>query len=64
MDDAEHESFITCVAAPVKDATGRVIAAVSVSVPHVLLTRDQVLALLPDLRKTAREISADCGHRA
>lgn len=63
MDDAEHEDFITCIAAPVRDATGRVIAAVSVSVPHVLLTREQVLALLPDLRETARRISADCGHR-
>jgi DNA-binding IclR family transcriptional regulator len=64
LDDAEHESFLTCIAAPVRDATSRVIAAVSLSVPHVLLDREQVLALLPDLRETARAISADCGHRA
>ncbi|HET6636153.1 MAG TPA: IclR family transcriptional regulator [Streptomyces sp.] len=64
MDDAEHEDFITCIAAPVRDATGRVIAAASVSVPHVLLSREQVLALLPDLREAARRISADCGHQA
>lgn len=63
MDDAEHETFITCVAAPVRDASGQVVAAVSISVPHLLLTRDQVLALLPELQDTTRRISADCGHR-
>lgn len=62
VDDAEHESFITCVAAPVRDASGRVVAAVSISVPDVVLTRDQVLDLLPQLRDTTRAISADCGH--
>ncbi|WP_067449981.1 IclR family transcriptional regulator [Actinomadura macra] len=62
MDDAEHETFIRCVAAPVRDATGRVVAAVSISVPEVVLSRDEVLALLPDLRTTTRAISADCGH--
>ncbi|RFS87166.1 IclR family transcriptional regulator [Actinomadura spongiicola] len=62
LDDAEHETFIRCVAAPVRDATGRVVAAVSISVPEVLLNRDEVLALLPDLLRTVRAISADCGH--
>ncbi|WP_037577782.1 IclR family transcriptional regulator [Phaeacidiphilus oryzae] len=63
MDDAEHESFITCVAAPIRDAAGGVVAAVSISVPDVLLPREQVLALLPELRETARAVSADCGYR-
>ncbi|QXJ23250.1 IclR family transcriptional regulator [Actinomadura graeca] len=61
FDDAEHETFIRCVAAPVRDATGRVVAAVSISVPEVVLGRDEVLALLPDLLATTRAISADCG---
>ncbi|MFJ9517581.1 IclR family transcriptional regulator [Kitasatospora sp. NPDC101801] len=61
QDHAEHESFINCVAAPVRDATGRVVAAASVSVPDVLLPYDQVLALLPQLRATTTAISADCG---
>ncbi|MFJ6212585.1 IclR family transcriptional regulator [Streptomyces sp. NPDC092296] len=60
-DRAEHESFINCVAAPVRDATGRVIAAVSVSVPDLLLTYEQVLELLPRVRETAAAVSADCG---
>jgi DNA-binding IclR family transcriptional regulator len=62
VDHAEHERFINCVAAPVRDATGRVAAAASVSVPDVLLDYEQVLALLPDLLSATRAISADCGH--
>nr|WP_131759228.1 IclR family transcriptional regulator [Actinomadura fibrosa] len=63
VDDAEHETFIRCVAAPVRDATGRAVAAVSISAPEVVLSRDEVLALLPDLLATTRAVSADCGHR-
>ncbi|TYB49082.1 IclR family transcriptional regulator [Actinomadura chibensis] len=62
LDDAEHETFIRCIAAPVRDATGRVVAAVSISVPAVVLDRDGVLALLPRLLETVRAVSADCGH--
>ncbi|MDH6574934.1 IclR family transcriptional regulator [Kitasatospora sp. MAP5-34] len=61
QDHAEHESFINCVAAPVRDVTGRVVAAVSLSVPDILLPYEQVLALLPQLRATAAAVSADCG---
>ncbi|MGH3240929.1 MAG: IclR family transcriptional regulator [Spirillospora sp.] len=64
LDDAEHETFIRCVAAPVRDATGRVIAAVSISVPEVVLTRDEVLALLPVLLDTVQSVSTACGHPA
>ncbi|GGV22716.1 IclR family transcriptional regulator [Actinomadura cremea] len=62
MDDAEHETFIRCVGAPVRDASGRVVAAVSVSVPEVVLDRDAVIGLLPDLLATADAISADYGY--
>lgn len=64
QDHAEHESFVNCIAAPVRDVTGRVVAAVSLSVPDVLLPYEQVLALLPQLRATAAAISADCGLAA
>ena len=59
QDKAEHESFINCIGAPLKDATGRVVGAVSLSVPDVLLNYEQVLELLPDLLATATAISAD-----
>ncbi|GJF27381.1 IclR family transcriptional regulator [Kitasatospora sp. NE20-6] len=61
QDHAEHETFINCVAAPVRDATGRVVAAASVSVPDVVLPYEQVLELLPQLLATARAVSADAG---
>jgi DNA-binding IclR family transcriptional regulator len=64
VDRGEHETFINCVAAPIRDASGRVVAAVSLSVPDVLLDFEQVLALLPDVLATAAAASADCGWRA
>ncbi|GAA2441445.1 IclR family transcriptional regulator [Actinomadura vinacea] len=62
VDDAEHETFIRCIAAPIRDAGGRAIAAASISVPDVVLGREQVMGLLPGLQATARAISADCGY--
>ncbi|MGW6281157.1 IclR family transcriptional regulator [Kribbella sp. NPDC055071] len=59
QDRAEHESFINCVGAPITDRDGRVVGAVSVSVPDVLLNYAQVLELLPDLLATTKAITAD-----
>ncbi|MGF1429319.1 IclR family transcriptional regulator [Kitasatospora sp. LaBMicrA B282] len=61
QDRGEHESFVNCVAAPVRDATGRVVAAVSLSAPDLVLRHEQVLALLPRLLAAAATVSADCG---
>ena len=61
VDHTEHEVFINCVAAPIRDATGQVVAAVSISVPDMVLPFDQVVALVPELRRTAGAISVDAG---
>ncbi|HJP73555.1 MAG TPA: IclR family transcriptional regulator [Pseudonocardiaceae bacterium] len=61
VDNAEHEEFIHCVAAPVRDANGSVVAAVSISVPKMMLDFDGLLALVPDLLKATAAASADCG---
>ncbi|QBI55191.1 IclR family transcriptional regulator [Streptomonospora litoralis] len=61
LDDFEHEEFIHCAAAPIRDATGRVVAAVSVSAPHMVVDRNRLLALVPDLRRTATAISEELG---
>lgn len=61
QDHAEHETFINCVGAPVRDASGRAVAAVSISVPDVVLPYEQVLELLPQLVDAVRAISADAG---
>jgi DNA-binding IclR family transcriptional regulator len=60
-DRAEHESFINCIGAPIAERSGRVVGAVSISAPDVLLNYDQVLELLPDLLSTAAAIGADYG---
>ena len=63
-DAAEHEDFINCVGAPVRDEAGRVVAAVSVSVPDVILPREGVRALVPQLLAATEAISADWAGRS
>ncbi|OKK06210.1 IclR family transcriptional regulator [Streptomyces sp. CB03234] len=54
-----HEESINCVAAPIRGADGRVVAAMSVSAPNVVVTAEELLALLPLVRRTADAISRD-----
>ncbi|MEV7418198.1 IclR family transcriptional regulator [Streptomyces sp. NPDC089919] len=54
-----HEESINCVAAPVRDHEGRVVAALSLSAPNVVVGAEGLLALLPEVRRTARAISHD-----
>jgi DNA-binding IclR family transcriptional regulator len=60
-DHEEHESFVNCIGVPVRNGTGAVVAAVSMSVPDMLLDHDQVLAELPQLRAAADAISTELG---
>lgn len=58
-----HEESINCVAAPVRGPDGRVVAALSVSAPSVVAGEAEVLALLPQVRRTAEAVSAEyCGR--
>ncbi|WP_285733299.1 IclR family transcriptional regulator [Nocardiopsis sp. ATB16-24] len=61
LDDFEHEEFIHCVAAPVRNAPGRVVAAISISAPSMVLDRPGLLALTGDLTRTADDISEELG---
>jgi len=61
VDNAEHEDFIHCVAAPVRGARGEVLAALSLSAPQVLLDLDGLLQLVPALLGAADNASAECG---
>ncbi|WP_329463340.1 IclR family transcriptional regulator [Streptomyces sp. NBC_01431] len=54
-----HEESINCVAAPVRGADGRVVAAMSVSAPNVVVTAEELLALLPQVRRTAEAVSRE-----
>ncbi|MFD7507518.1 IclR family transcriptional regulator [Streptomyces sp. NPDC059850] len=54
-----HEESINCVGAPIQGADGRVVAACSVSAPNVVVTADELLTLLPMVRRTAEDISRE-----
>ncbi|ONI71059.1 IclR family transcriptional regulator [Actinosynnema sp. ALI-1.44] len=62
VDNSEHEDFIHCIAAPIRGARGEVLAAMSLSVPKVLLDLDGLLGLVPDLLRAAEKASAECGY--
>jgi DNA-binding IclR family transcriptional regulator len=61
VDDEEHEEHIHCVAAPIRDARGAVVAAMSLSVPQMVLDLDGLLRLVPTLLSAAATASAECG---
>lgn len=54
-----HEESINCIGAPVRGTDGRVVAAMSVSAPNVVVTAEELLTLLPLVRRTADAISRE-----
>ncbi|GAA2305879.1 IclR family transcriptional regulator [Streptomyces kunmingensis] len=64
VDDGEYEDYVNCLAVPVRDSGGGVVAAVSVT---ALKARADLSALetdvLPDLVATAETISKELGWR-
>lgn len=63
VDDAEFEDFINCIAAPVRDSSSRVIAAVSITALKAKADLEQLEGLLPDLLTTTELISKELGWR-
>jgi DNA-binding IclR family transcriptional regulator len=64
VDNAEHEDFIHCIAAPIRGTRGEVVAAMSLAVPELVLDLDGLLRLVPELLAAARAASAHCGWSA
>ena len=63
FDDEESEVGMRGVAAPVRDASGRVVAAVGLSGPMQRLTKKELRRLVPQVVGTADGISARMGFR-
>lgn len=63
FDNEEGQSGLKCVASPVFDYDGNVIAAISVSAPSYRMDEEKVALIVKDVVKIAREISFAMGYR-
>lgn len=63
VDDIENEPDIRCVAAPIFDHLGGVVAMVSISGPATRMTPDRVAELGPEVRDATRAISHLLGYQ-
>jgi DNA-binding IclR family transcriptional regulator len=61
LDNEELELGLRCVAAPITDHTGLVVASVSVSAPAIRLGPEAALNLVPKVKETGRAISRMLG---
>jgi len=62
LDLEEWELDIRCVAAPVRDYTGRVIACINISAPAIRMSMERIdKEIIPLVRQTARKISQRLG---
>lgn len=62
IDNGEHDAYAMCVAAPIRDSRGKVIAAVSITAIEVIATLEQLKEKLPLLLETAGLISQELGY--
>lgn len=63
LDDEEHEAGVRCIASPVFDYRGKVIAAVSVSGPAAVISPDRDEEVASRVRETALKISKRLGYK-
>ncbi|MFJ1301673.1 IclR family transcriptional regulator [Pseudomonadota bacterium AL_CKDN230030165-1A_HGKHYDSX7] len=61
FDLEDNEPSIRCVAAPVRDASGRIAAAVSVSSTVPYMSLERMRELVPAVQRSAAELSAELG---
>lgn len=62
VDDEEHELGIRCVAVPIRDYQGHVIAALSVSGPTLRMTREKLDQVIPKIIEIGGRISQSLGY--
>jgi len=61
-DNGEHDTYVMCVAAPIRDSRGQVVAAVSITAIEVIATLDQLVEQVPQVLETATLISKELGY--
>ena len=62
VDDEEIESGLRCVAAPIRDHSGRVVAAISVAAPVQRMTKKNLQTTVPSVVSAAEAISRRLGY--
>ncbi|MBV8551546.1 MAG: IclR family transcriptional regulator [Acidobacteriaceae bacterium] len=62
LDNEEHEQHIKCIAAPIWNGRGQVVAAFSITAPVVRMHRARMRQLIPLVLKTSRAISEAIGY--
>jgi len=62
IDDEEREVGVRCVTAPVRDAQGEVVAALSVSAPIMRFTKKRIAACCGNIVEAANKISGQLGY--
>jgi DNA-binding IclR family transcriptional regulator len=63
MDNEEIEEGLRCIGAPVRDYSGKVIAAMSVAGPAFRLTEQRIPMVARSVMDAARELSSELGYR-
>ena len=61
IDDSEHQVWVRCVAAPIRNSSGHVFASVSVTGPADRMTDAKIASLAPLVVQTADSISRQIG---
>lgn len=61
VDDGEHEEGIRCVGAPIRNHTGKVIGAISISGPALRVVEHRIPTLAAMVKSVAAEVSAELG---
>lgn len=62
-DDGEKEDYINCVAVPIRDATGRVTAGLSVTALRAVAPLETLRTAVPAIRTVSAAISSELGWR-
>lgn len=62
LDDEEHHDAVRCIAVPIRDAAGQVVASIGISAPADRLPRDRFRAVGEDVARSAAAISRRLGY--
>ena len=62
IDDQEHEDNVMCIASPIRDYTGTVVAAMSVSWPVFRFNQADFEKIVSEIKAVTDELSAIMGY--